>query len=459
MQIILSKNLKKNVVLLQNVETEPSTRITINIHVLSIFIFKFGIIPFRAVPRILQIIFDTFGLALNICHFTSVINWSLKLGLYKLNNIRSWQHPWTAIVDASIKWGNKKMLVILRVPTHIMKDHLGALTLNDVEVVGIYIREVINGEVVSKLLGEVFSKIGNPIQILTDGGSDLAKGIRMQIESFTTNCVHNLDIGHFAANILKQIYIKNEQFKKLISFSSHIGSKLRQTVAAWLVPPVLRVKARFQSISELAKWAQKVFTYCNEQLENCDEKLKKLLTENLNGHEYLLKFSQMFSQDCSAINDVLKIIKNAGLSLDTYNKAMNILSSLLPTSQIRIQLEEYLTENYIILKNNGISVGLVSTDIIESLFGKIKYIIEQSPTKDFNKLSLLLPGLVGQTDESLINHAIKEVKMNDIKKWEKENIGKTILMKKREEFKKIKQLKDVKEMVPNDAEFHEAAMV
>ncbi len=50
----------------------------------------------------------------------------------------------------------------------------------------------------------------------------------------------------------------------------------------------------------------------------------------------------------------------------------------------------------------------MSTDIIESVFGKIKYILAKSPIKDFNKLSLILPGLVGFCDEDLIMKALKE---------------------------------------------------
>ena len=43
-------------------------------------------------------------------------------------------------------------------------------------------------------------------------------------------------------------------------------------------------------------------------------------------------------------------------------------------------------------RENEVETGLLSSDIIESVFGKIKYIMKNSPSKEINKLSLLIPG-------------------------------------------------------------------
>ena len=39
---------------------------------------------------------------------------------------------------------------------------------------------------------------------LSDGGSDIAKGVRLLLESSTFNGFQALDIGHFCANLLKK---------------------------------------------------------------------------------------------------------------------------------------------------------------------------------------------------------------------------------------------------------------
>ena len=101
-----------------------------------------GVISFRAVPRILKVISSCLSVPVKICHFTSVINWSLKLGLYKLKHLEPQPNDYTAVVDASIKWGGYKLLVVLRVPTHIMNGRSKALELKDVEVIGLYVKKV-----------------------------------------------------------------------------------------------------------------------------------------------------------------------------------------------------------------------------------------------------------------------------------------------------------------------------
>jgi hypothetical protein len=342
---------------------------------------------------------------------------------------------WTAIVDASIKWGGKKLIVVLRVPTYIMNDRSKALQLKDVEVVGLFVKDVVNGEVISDLLQSLFSQLGAPLQILTDGGSDLAKGIRLLSETSIFNGFQSLDIGHFAANLLKKKYFNNSQFQKFLSFVSNIGAKLRQTIAAWIAPNKLRVKGKFQGISDFAKWALKAFEYCEKHLSDCDDKTNELIKKNFQGYQFLLSFAQQFYQDSQVLNQLLQLIKNNGLSKNTMNQGLGILAQLSNKSLIRQEMEDYLRIHLELFQQHQIPNALLSTDIIECLFGKIKYLIEHSPTKDFNKLTLLLPALVGTLTEENILAAQKNIKIKDIQQWEIQNIGDTILKKKEESLK------------------------
>jgi hypothetical protein len=350
---------------------------------------------------------------------------------------------WTAIIDASIKLGKKKLLLILRVRTEIMNKRSKALNFNDIEIIGLYIKESLNGEIIANLLKPLFSKLSNPSQILTDGGVDLAKSIKIILNSTNAKSFHTLDIGHFAANILKRIYINNKQFKKLLEFTSKISSKLNQTIAAWISPNKLPIKARFQGISEIAKWSEMAFEYCKNHMNDCDEETKTLLIENFQGYEFLVKFSKKFNKDCQIINEVSQLVKNKGLSESSFIEAMEVLSKLSSRAEIRISLENYLITNLKTFQENNVENGLLSSDIIESVFGKIKNIMKNSSSKEFNKLALLLPGLVGEFNEEIIINALQEIKIKDIKKWEEENVKSTTLKKRRKEFSKINLKKSV----------------
>jgi hypothetical protein len=60
------------------------------------------------------------------------------------------------------------------------------------------------------------------------------------------------------ATALKSEYSEDQDFKTFVTLLGEGANGLRQTVLAFLTPPKLRTKGRFQSIGRLAKWAKKV---------------------------------------------------------------------------------------------------------------------------------------------------------------------------------------------------------
>jgi len=69
---------------------------------------------------------------------------------------------------------------------------------------------------------------------------------------------------------------------------------------------------------------------------------------------------------------------------------------------------------------------LVSSDIIESLFGNFKYVIERSPRADMNRTVLLIPDLCGKRTESSLQKSLSLVRHRDLQAWDAENIPYTI---------------------------------
>jgi hypothetical protein len=292
-----------------------------------------------------------------------------------------------------------------------------------------------------------------PTQILSDGGSDLARGIRLLATAADNKPLHTLDIGHYFANRLKAYYTDHEQFKALITFARQVGHKLRQTTLAWLVPNKLRKKGRFQSLSILARWAKKAFDYYTQHTMDHHEKERQQLEDNFANQAHLAVFADSFNEDCQVINAVEKIIKRQGLSSSTYDDCMKLLSSSQLTPTLRTDLIVYLSDQMQSLNQQGLSVGLMSTDVIECLFGKFKAIKERSPLKDFNKLILLIPVLVGTLTEAEIVEALSCIKIKELKAWEDEHIGSTQLKERRRCFGNRHRGEHGEENnVPNDAE-------
>ena len=92
----------------------------------------------------------------------------------------------------------------------------------------------------------------------------------------------------------------------------------------------------------------------------------------------------------------------------------------------------------------------MSSDIIESLFGNFKHIIERSPQADMNRSVLLIPALCGNRDATVIMQALNHASHFDLEKWEDENIPYT-MRKKRQEFFANKIQKVGNNIVGNEA--------
>ncbi len=91
-------------------------------------------------------------------------------------------------------------------------------------------------------------------------------------------------------------------------------------------------------------------------------------------------------------------------------------------SKVKKRLLIWLEHHIKIQKQITTQPLLVSSDIIESLFGRFKHIIERSPQADMNRTTLLIPALCGNLDETTITQALSQTRHVDLKCWEQENI-------------------------------------
>jgi hypothetical protein len=93
------------------VDVESGT--VIELKTLCVLIVICGIVSFRSVPRILQVFQPLLWAIVRIPHFTSVIHWTLRVGIAIFNQVSTIGEPWAAIIDCSIDIGTRKALVVL----------------------------------------------------------------------------------------------------------------------------------------------------------------------------------------------------------------------------------------------------------------------------------------------------------------------------------------------------------
>lgn len=388
-----------------------------------------GIVSFRAVPRILRVYQSFSGAHLPIPHFTSVIHWSLRAGVAIFSQVSRITGPWIAIIDCSIDVGTRKALVVLRVSLEALKDKQGAVGLQDCECIGLKISTKWNGNLVNDALKEIFSTAGRPIAILKDGGTDLNKGVQLYREADGAKQIVIIDdVGHVTANALKAEFSKQTAFVKFLDILRKGAARIRQTDLAWLLPPKIRTKGRFQGITEVADWAQKLLNLMAGQGRAKENSELRFLRRSFSGLAQLREFLGRFCGACEISEKFLKIMKQRGLNQETYREAKNYLLQMPETSTVRLRLQAWLEKHLYIQCRLGIGQLplLVSSDAIESLFGKFKTVIQRNPNAELNRLVYIIPLLCGTHSKSEINIALQNCPHQHMRDYVEKTIPLTI---------------------------------
>jgi len=202
-----------------------------------------AVVSYPSVPRILNLFNTRTPLRLRwIPHFSSVINWTLRLGLGMLKQVKPISKPWLAIIDHSIDIGIKKVMVVLRVKMDALLQNKKAIQLKDCECIGLKVCEKVNGETISIELEEIFHNAGMPNAIIKDCDSTLQKGVRLWSEKQDTVVPVIEDIGHVMASSLKAQFEKSNPYKRFISLIRDGANRLQQTELVFITPPKLHSK-------------------------------------------------------------------------------------------------------------------------------------------------------------------------------------------------------------------------
>lgn len=369
-----------------------------------------GTVSFRAVPRIWAVLQRLGWVQIQIPHFTSVIHWTLRAGMTIFNEVGPMDVPWIAVIDCSIDIGTRKAFVVLRVPLVALHQKQDAIGLQDCECIGLKIATRWNGPLVQDALADIFGKAGMPRAIIKDGGTDIKRGVELYRAAHAAEHVQVIeDVGHLAANALKAEFAKRAAFAKFLDIARKGAARIRQTDLAWLLPPKVRTKGRFQGITEVAEWAGKLLNLMGGPGRSQNDSEVGMLRKAFRGLSQLRGFLEQFCATCRVTERFLKLLKCSGLNQVTGSQAKIILKQLPHDSQVRTRLSAWIDRHLNIQRK--LAVGhiplLVSSDVVESLFGKFKTIIQRNPQAELNRLVYIIPLLCGTHTSAEIDRALR----------------------------------------------------
>ena len=392
----------------------------------------------RGVEKVLQIINQFFPLPPSIPSWSSHRLWLLRVGYYKLTRPKAIADDWVWIVDFTIQAGSMKCLSVLGLRRSELDDERKdpALGHADVEPITLVPVEQSNGELVYQQLEEAVRKTGVPRQIIADKGSDVKSGILKFIEHHPqTDYIY--DVKHVTAGLLERAFKSDLMWVEFTKWASQTRSVLHQTPFSYLEPPNQRSKSRYLNMDILVDWGVKMLAFMDHLEEQLpDESEREVIQEKM---DWIIPFRADLAE-WKAILDLVEktetYVRTQGL-FQGCDQGLRSLLRLAPqpterTIRMRWSLIEYVLDESLKAKPGEQLLG--SSEVIESVFGKFKYMQREHEKGSLTGMVLAIPAMVSQTTQDVVLRALEAVPVQQVRTWIKETFGKSPQVKRKEAF-------------------------
>jgi hypothetical protein len=392
--------------------------------------------------RAASLIFSTLtglGIASGPCAETIRL-WLLRVGLYLLRRPLPKYNDWVYLLDLTIQLGKHKCLVILGVSLAQFRRNGCRLNHRDVYVLSVQILTDCTAEKIHQDLVEAQKRTGTPLEAISDHGSDVLGGIRLFQGDFPI-VTEIYDITHGLAILLKRYLEGDAQWAEFVKECQRTRQQLQQTAGSFLQPPAWRQKARYLNLEGHLRWA-------NDMLLLLEAKAAVVLAEQLGCRveqsniwlEEKLGWLRAYQEDVRQWSYFQKVVKAAeeeikhhGLWRCSWQRIRQALADEQPVSQ---REKRFRRQTLKLVREQGGKVPVRqcyvgSTDVLESLFGKYKELVEHAPSREITANILMIPLFATALTPELLRVALESVHEQDVHCWVEQHLGSSSQKKKR----------------------------
>jgi hypothetical protein len=331
------------------------------------------------------------------------------------------------LIDHTALLGRQRLFVVLGVRLRRWAERArraeGALSFADVRVLHLAAVSDPDGEQVKEHLAELEKRAGVPRAIVSDRGADVLAGIglfRAEHEGVAELC----DMKHFAANRLKERLQAQPAWSEFQSALGRTRSSLQQTEWAFVVPPALRTKSRYLNLDVLLGWADKARALLELPTEQRSaqgdvERLEKALGWLRGMGETLAEWREWLA----LAEESVRWVRQRGLYAAASAHLGKRLAGLIRTESGRglaQTLVGFVRQQGAQAK--GVERLLGSTEVLESLFGRLKALQKEHSRGGVTALALALPALLGTPQEEELAEAMAGTSTADVRAWVANNL-------------------------------------
>ena len=378
----------------------------------------------RGCLRVMQVLYLVLGLNMKRPSPSTIRLWEIKLGYAKIQaKCEDTTSDWVLIFDESVNIGSEKMLLLIGVNLGEYKFD-APLDIQNVDVLGIWINSSWKGVQIKPVIDSAIERNYNFKYCCSDNANNLRSALKM------SDIIHIEDCGHSLGRVLERKYKKDSIYKK---FSAQKTLFMKQNVLgkyAIFLPPKQRSKGRFMNLWSTCKWGMRmVYLAENWKKEGLTMDQFKKIKWILNYKEFI----EILHKEQSIINGVNKLLKHNGLSELIQQKCEDLMKSSDVSESFKDEIRAYLKRN--LSKLSEEKSIICSSDIIESIFGKLKNKLAQNSSSGLTEGSLSIANYGNQVTPEEVKKAMEEVTIVDIDNWRKDNLPESVLRRKRKLFK------------------------
>ena len=385
----------------------------------------------RGASRAAKRVKSSLQLALDVPQWHTGRLWLLRLGYYKLTRPKDQADDWIWIVDHTVQIGAEKCFVILGVRQSDLPPTGQCLSHQDVELIALLPVEKSNKDVVCQQLEANVEKTGVPRSIVGDHGSDLKAGVEKFCQEHTETCFI-YDIKHKTATVLKRELECDETWLEFTRLAAQTKRRVQQTSLAYLAPPNQRTKARYMNVDVLVSWGQDALGFLDRQQMNkstqCDsEQIQEKLGWITRFRQPLKEWGELLQLAIVAESFVRQrgLYCNAQLELA---KQLQNMAHTNRTRRVRTELVAFVTQESAQAHPGERLLG--SSEVIESILGKLKRLEQDQAKSGFTGLLLSIGAMVSSTTSDVILKALESVPTKKVLTWCKEMLGRSVQAKR-----------------------------
>lgn len=388
-------------------------------------------IGFRPAETALRIIFDWMGVKADIPSFDAIRVWACRVGIAQLHAPVEGD-DWIWLVDHSNQIGQEKVLQIIGIRAKELPPLGETLPLEKMHVLATIPGTSWTRDDVRREYKTLAERIGPPKYLLSDGAVELRESADvLQFEGKTPVVLR--DMKHYAANVFEQLIGKDERFQEYLSKLGRTRSAVQQTELSHFTPPPQKPKARFMNLGPTLRWGNMI----SYHLSNSRSKSRQgIAAQRMNDK---LGWVRDF-RDELAVWSRCEEVMQASLSLINRHGVYRGVAAKLKTELDRVRAEHppgcelsatMASKLIAFVADSAAQLGegdraWLSTENLESLFGRYKRLEGQHSKGGFTSLLAAMPMLLTNWTPARVRESLTKVSVKEMRTWVKDTLGTTL---------------------------------